>query len=205
MRSASSTNSVVLTVSETPETLRIALLHGDDFLDVLDILPEQFHFFELRGPFVFEMFGQFAKVAGQVLSLGIGGNKSAEIGGVFVHQCDNLGKVGDSGLLQIVGHEGGGDIDAVEHVADVVEHAGGHLSHARLARSDEKFLVRFVHLRLHPFALVDFLVQLPGSAAAPAGAASQPSRATLNSTVPQILPRPTTCVVRSTSQAVSGS
>ena len=57
----------------------------------------------------------------------------SQVGWVFIEQIDHFGEAGGAGGADGIDDEIGGDVDAVEDVADVVQHAGGHFRHARLA------------------------------------------------------------------------
>ena len=54
----------------------------------------------------------------------------------------SFGQTGDLGEAQGVFEQVGGNVDAVEHVADVVQHAGSDLGHAGLAGGVHQFLVQ---------------------------------------------------------------
>ena len=58
----------------------------------------------------------------------------SEIVVMFLQQRCHLTETGDLGAPQIVGDDAGRDIDAVEHIADVVQDRGGDLGHAGIAR-----------------------------------------------------------------------
>ena len=60
--------------------------------------------------------------------------KGAQVRLVLAQQCDDFGQVGGLGVPEAVGQAGGGDIDAVEHVADIVQDARRHFRHAGLTR-----------------------------------------------------------------------
>ena len=79
--------------------------------------------FERGGLFAGQMLGQLREVAGHLFAFGIAGEEGAQVGLVLAQQRDDFGQVGGLGLPEAVGHAGGGDIDAVEHVADVVQDA----------------------------------------------------------------------------------
>jgi len=52
---------------------------------------------------------------------------------MFAQHGADFGEAGRFGILEAVGDETGTDVDAVEHIADVVEHTGRDFSHTRLA------------------------------------------------------------------------
>ena len=62
-------------------------------------------------------------------------------------------------VAQAVEDERGGDIDAIEDVADVVEDIGGDLGLAGLSGRIEELLVNVLDFLFHPFAFFDFLLQ----------------------------------------------
>ena len=56
-------------------------------------------------------------------------------------------------LPQALGHETRRDIDAVQDIADVVQHIGGDFGHSRLARGRHQLLVRALELHILSLAL----------------------------------------------------
>ena len=80
--------------------------------------------------------------------------------GVFAHQGGDAGDVFQPALLQFVGDQADGDIDAVEDVADVVQDAGGHLGHAGQPRGVSQFALRFLEFL---FGLLAFLGVVNGA------------------------------------------
>ena len=66
-------------------------------------------------------------------------------------------QIGELGTTQPVGHQRGGDAHAVEDIADVVQHAGGHVGHARAARGVDQLPVELVQLLRIQLVLGDVL------------------------------------------------
>ena len=64
---------------------------------------------------------------------------------MFLEQGHGLAQIGDIGFFGVVNQKSGGDIDAVEDVADVVQDAGGHFGHAGLAGGLQQLLVQILH------------------------------------------------------------
>ena len=52
---------------------------------------------------------------------------------MFPKQAGDPRQIGRFGLVHLIGNAGGGHVHTVEHVADVVRDAGGHLGHAGAA------------------------------------------------------------------------
>ena len=94
-----------------------------------------------------QLVGQLDDEAGDEFALGIGGEEAGEVGLVLLEEAAELDEAGHFRAAQLLADEGGGDVDAVEDVADVVEDAGGDLGHAGLARGIHQLLVQLVQLR----------------------------------------------------------
>jgi len=144
---------------EDSRDARVGLLHGHDILDVLDVVPQVVDLRVQRLPLGDECLRQAAEVGGNHLAAGVLGQESGEVGLVLVEQRGDLGNIDGLGMAHVVADEGGRDIDAVEHVADVVEHTRGHIGHAGLAGRGEQFPVHALNLEFHAFALLDFLFE----------------------------------------------
>ena len=65
----------------------------------------------------------------------------AQVRFVLAHQSDNLRQVGSFGFPEFVGNIKRRDVDAVEHVADVVQDTGGHFGHSSLTGGFQKLFV----------------------------------------------------------------
>jgi hypothetical protein len=63
------------------------------------------------------------------------------------------------GLADALTHERGGDVHAVQDVADVVKHSSCDFRHARLSRSLHQLRVRVRELRLRALAFRDLALQ----------------------------------------------
>src|SRR5690606_4941298 len=122
----------------------VGLLHGDDVLDVVDVLLEGVDFGEEAVAFVDEVGAEGLDVGGELVAFGVVGDEVGQVVGVGGEEFAGLDEVGGFGVAEAVGDEGGGDVDAVEHVADVVQDAGGDLGHAGLVGGAEEFLAGLV-------------------------------------------------------------
>src|SRR5580698_3238495 len=80
------------------------------------------------------------------------------------HHLANAGEVRDFRVAKLVCHQGGGDVDAVQDVADIVEYACRYLGHARLSGGLEKLTVElfpFPYFKPQCFgALVDPFLEI---------------------------------------------
>ena len=112
-----------------PADFGVALLHGDDLLDVLNVVPQQIHFLEQGGLFGGQMIGQLPEIARQLPAPGIGADESAQVVGAFLKEGDDFCKVAGFGFFQAVDDQEGRHVHAVEHIAHVMENARGHFSH----------------------------------------------------------------------------
>ena len=74
---------------------------------------------------------------------------------MVVQQLARFHEVGYFRFPDLVHHESGRDIDAVQHVADVVQHAGGDLRLAGLARGGDQSAIKGFAFRLRMLALGD--------------------------------------------------
>ena len=79
---------------------------------------------------------------------------------MFAQERGGFGEVWRLRFAERFGDQPGGNIDAVEHVADVVQHAGRDLCHARATRRFEQLPVEFPEFRLGALALGDLVTQL---------------------------------------------
>ena len=113
---------------------RVALLHGHDLLDVLDVGPQRGQLRQQLRLLGRQVPGQLLQIARQLPPPGVLGEKGRQIPLVLPQQRRRPGHARRLGVAHLLGHQGAGDVDAVEHVAHVVQHAGGHLRHARQAR-----------------------------------------------------------------------
>ena len=147
--------------------LREVLLRRHDFLDVLHTgferpqLPEQRHAFGDQ-PVV-----QLFEVSGQEFPLGMLGDERAEASRMFAQQGRHPAEIGSLGLAQFFSDGAGGNVDAVDDVFDVVQHAGGGFGHAGFPRRADQFLIHPLQLgfRLLPFGDVLKRPNAPGELA----------------------------------------
>ena len=120
------------------------------------------HLLQQQALFFGQVFAELEEEVRQLLPPEIIREKIPQIGGVLLQQPDGVTEAVDLEFLQMVGHEVGGNIHAVQHVADIVEHAGGHVGHAGLAGDDEHFLVSLLRLPLHPCPFLHFGLEALG-------------------------------------------
>ena len=102
--------------------------------------------------FLREMRGEADEIIRQLAALGVVGEEIAEIGLVLLHEGHGAAEIDELRMPHLVADERVGNIHAVEHVADVVQHAGGDLGHAGLARRIHELLV---HLGQFVFRVLD--------------------------------------------------
>jgi len=76
---------------------------------------------------------------------------------VFPEQDHDSGETGGPGLLHALDDQAGGNVDAVEHVADVMQHVGGNFRHASLPRGVEQLLMQPSQPAFGHFPLGDVL------------------------------------------------
>ena len=129
----------------------VVLLHGDDFLDVLDVAGQ------LVLLFVATAYARPASWSaswmmkrGTSLPLGSAVRKPGRSASCCWRRPPSLTRLTTSEPRSFSRDEGGGDVDAVEDVADVVEDARGDLGHAGLARGIHQLPVELVQFRRRP-------------------------------------------------------
>ncbi len=124
--------------------LRVALLHGNDLIDVLDVFAELAQLAKEKLIFFLEGAGCGFDIFGNTLAFGVGGEETIELAGVLAEQFGNAGKIGEVALFDAGRDDGARDVDAVERVADIVENVGGDFGHPGETRGLEKtFVCRF--------------------------------------------------------------
>ncbi len=129
----------------------IGLLGGDNVLDVVHAFAQ---LRQLIGqPLLFEGNGlhQLVEVAGQQFAFFVLAQVSAQVVRVFVDQLHGLAQPQGLAGAQLARDQFGGDVHAVEHVADVVQHIGRDFCHARLAGVVQQFalgILEFPRARL---------------------------------------------------------
>ena len=74
---------------------------------------------------------------------------------MFLQQGGDFGKIAQLGTLDILRDQSGGDVDAVEDIADVMEDVGGDFRHARHAGGFQQFPLGAFHFLLHSSAFFD--------------------------------------------------
>ena len=131
----------------------VVLLQRHDFFDMVDVFDQQFQLFKHGRLLPGEVFPQLVEKIGQLFALGIARDELAQVRGMFAHQGGDAGDAGHLGILQVIRNHGGGDVDAVDDVANVMEHIAGYVGHARPPRYFEQFPVRFFQFLLGPFSL----------------------------------------------------
>ena len=62
-------------------------------------------------------------------------------------------------FANLIVEQGGGDVDTVEDVANVVQDAGGHFGHARPPGSQHEALLRLGQLGVDPFLGGDLILK----------------------------------------------
>jgi len=139
------------------------LLHGDDIFDVHDVFAQRLELVFDGLLLCGELLGEFVEIAEHLLALRVDGQKRAEVSLMLVQQRHQPGEAGDLRLADLLGHERSRDIDAVQHIADVVQDAGRDLGHAGFARRFEQLLVHFLQAALGPFKFGDVLRNSEGA------------------------------------------
>ena len=134
---------------------RIGLLRGDDVADVPDVRGDRrglgLQALVLGG----EVLAELRQIGRHLLAALVvrRGNVASSLALLAQQRRDAL-HVADARIAQLRLHERGGHAEAVQHVADVVQHARGHFRHAGVARG-------VAQLRLQ-IALALFLQDLVG-------------------------------------------
>ncbi|MCY1300300.1 hypothetical protein D9M70_498610 [compost metagenome] len=125
---------------------RVGLLGGDDVLDVVDAFAQLHEF--VGHALLFERDGlhQLIEVTGKQFAFLVPGQEGTEVIRVFVDQLHGLAQPLGLAGAQFAADQIGRNVDAVEHVADVVQHIGGDLGHAGLTRSVEQFALGILEL-----------------------------------------------------------
>ena len=95
-----------------------------------------------------EVFAELVKVGGDLFALLILGEEHAEVLTVFLEHGGEAREVHSLAAAHHVADEGGGDVHAVEDIADVVQHASRDLGHASGARGGDEFLALEIQLLL---------------------------------------------------------
>jgi len=108
----------------------VILLHGHDFLDMVDVAGKLIDLFLKLGVLLSQMSGKGGEIAGQFASTRIVGKEGGQIILVFLEERGGLAQVGHAGLAHLFADDGGGDVDAIEDIADVVQDAAAHFRHA---------------------------------------------------------------------------
>src|ERR1700674_72056 len=119
----------------------VTLLHGDDFLDVLDVAPELIDLIKEVGVFGHQKFSELGEISWELLSDLIVGEIISEITVARSKKGGCFRQFGRLRAAQFLHHQARGDIDAVQDVSDVVQDPGRNFRHAREARSLEQLLL----------------------------------------------------------------
>ena len=96
----------------------------------------------------------------QLLAFGIGGDERGQVVCVLLDQLYGAGQIADFRLPQAVRCQRGRNVDAIEHVADVVEHAGGDFGHSGTSGRSHELLLRCGQFMFGPQAIRDLALQL---------------------------------------------
>ena len=134
------------TISVTPPRRCVALLHRYDFLDVLDVAAQRRQLRAGRITFRDEIGGELLQVHRQVPALRTR-QESRQVSRMFAQECSDPCQPGALRFLDALGDDTRRNIDAVEHVADVVQDVRSHLGHARLPGGDQQLLVYALEFR----------------------------------------------------------
>src|SRR6266403_586324 len=126
--------------------LGVALLHRHRVLDVFQVVAQRCELFERHFLIAHELFAERGQVLRYALAALVTGEEFADRRAFLLKQRGEAGYPRSFRLLDALGHEAGRDIDAVQDIADIVQHIGRDFGHACLARSDHELLV-------HPFEL----------------------------------------------------
>ncbi len=86
-----------------------------------------------------------------------------EIAGVGPQDFRQCGEVGDTGLLNLVGDNGGRDVHAVQHIAHVMEDPGRYFGHAGLAGQLDEALLRVGQFGMSLLFGPNLVLQLAGA------------------------------------------
>ena len=78
----------------------------------------------------------------------------------FAQQLGQVCQLADARGTQTIGDQHTGNIDAVEYVAHVVKHSGGHLGHAGEPRKFDQAFLRVFQLGVRPVFGRDLFAQL---------------------------------------------
>ena len=103
-----------------------------------------------------ELRGELLQIDRQVPALGAR-EEAREIARMLAEERGNPGEPRALRFLDALGDQARRDVDAVEHIADVVQHVGGHFGHARLPRGDQQLLVHVLELLFGEAPLGDVL------------------------------------------------
>ncbi|MNS51916.1 hypothetical protein D3C72_846150 [compost metagenome] len=117
----------------------IGLLGGDDVFDVVDAFVHLVQLVEHFLLFLGNGDHQLVEVAGEQFALGVFAEEHAEFIRVFVDQLHGLAQALGLAVAQLARDQVAGNVHAIEHVADVVQHIGGDFRHAGLTCRVEQF------------------------------------------------------------------
>ena len=84
---------------------------------------------------------RLGEISRQLFAFGVAGEESARSASCSRSKATTLDRLAALDFRRRSASKRGGDVDAVEHIADVVEHTGGDLRHARQAGDFDQLLV----------------------------------------------------------------
>ncbi len=133
----------------------MGLLHGDDLVDVIDVRPQRLELGQrtvLLGGDVPREGGEESR---QLLTLRTG-EERGKIIPMLLEKCGHPREVRAATATDFLGGLRRGNVHAIEHVADIVQHARGDLRHARFAGNLHLLPMRLREVELCRLARGDF-------------------------------------------------
>ena len=128
--------------------LGIALLHGDDLVDMLDVLAQVAEFEQKEALLLLEFVVDGGQVLGDMLAARVGGEELLQPPACFAPGAGDARQVVEVQPFDGVNDQATRHVDAVQGVAHVVQHVAGDLRHAGQPGSLDKALVRIFQLPL---------------------------------------------------------
>jgi hypothetical protein len=132
---------------------RELLLRLHELGDVLDTFLQRARFVPEFFVLLPQGFRDVEQERRDVLALGIGGHEAPEVLTLVAHEFGQLEQLGQARPLQAVRDLPRRHVDAVQHVADVVQDPGGDLAHAGGARGVDELRPRCLELAHHALEL----------------------------------------------------
>ena len=139
------------------------MLHGDDLFDMAYVLNEARHLLCQPLALFFQLLCKLVQIGKNPCAACIGSEILGNSRLVLLQQLHQRGQLSDSRFAELVGDDGGGDIHAVQHVADVVEDAGRDFRHPRQAGELDQTLLRLGQFGMGLVAGDNLLAQLLGA------------------------------------------